>query len=122
MAREEIIQIKDKPPLRFVVKQSRHGPIISDSHARAKKVIDTQRYALALRWTALDIENQTLMGGILMNRTDSIDSLKAALRHHYAPMQTVAMADTQGNIALQVAGIAPRRQLHQGLYGVAPLS
>lgn len=120
LAREEIIQIKDKPPLRFVVKQSRHGPIISDSHARAKKVIDTQRYALALRWTALDIENQTLMGGILMNRADSIDSLKAALRHHYAPMQTVAMADTQGNIVLQVAGISPRRQLHQGLYGVAP--
>lgn len=120
LAREEIIQIKNKPPLRFVVKQSRHGPIISDSHARSKKVIDTKRYALALRWTALDIENQTLMGGILMNRADSIDSLKAALRHHYAPMQTVAMADTQGNIALQVAGIAPRRQLHQGLYGVAP--
>ena len=120
LAREEIIQIKDKPPLRFVVKQSRHGPIISDSHARAKKVIDTKRYALALRWTALDVENQTLMGGILMNRADSIDALRAGLRHHYAPMQTVAIADTQGNIALQVAGIAPRRQLHQGLYGVAP--
>lgn len=120
LAREEIIQIKDKPPLRFVVKQSRHGPIISDSHARAKKVIDTDRYALALRWTALDVENQTLLGGILMNRADSIDSFKNALRHHYAPMQTVAIADVQGNIALQVAGVAPRRQLHQGLYGVAP--
>ena len=120
LAREEIIQIKGKPPLRFVVKQSRHGPIISDSHARARKVIDTDRYALALRWTALDVENQTLLGGILMNRADSIDSFRTALRHHYAPMQTVAIADIQGNIALQVAGIAPRRQLNQGLYGVAP--
>jgi len=35
-------------------------------------------------------------------------------------MQTVAIADTQGNIALQVAGTSPRRQLYQGLYGVAP--
>ena len=120
LAREEIIQIKDKPPLRFVVKQSRHGPIISDSHARIKKIIDTDRYALALRWTALDTENQTLLGGILMNRADSIESFKAALRYHYAPMQTVAIADTQGNIALQVAGVAPRRQVNQGLYGVAP--
>jgi len=42
------------------------------------------------------------------------------LRHHYAPMQTVAIADTQGNIALQAAGTAPRRQIGQGLYGVAP--
>ncbi len=120
LAREEIIQIKDKPPLRFVVKQSRHGPIISDSHTRSKKIIDTDRYALALRCTALDTENQTLLGGILMNRADSIDSFKAALRYHYAPMQTVAIADTQGNIALQVAGVAPRRQVNQGLYGVAP--
>ena len=120
LAREEIIQIKDKPPLRFVVKQSQHGPIISDSHARAQKIIDTKRFALALRWTALDVENQTLLGGILMNRADSIESFKSALRHHYAPMQTVAIADTQGNIALQVAGTSPRRQLYQGLYGVAP--
>ncbi len=120
LAREEIVQIKGKAPLRFVVRQSRHGPIISDSHARSKKVIDTERFALALRWTALDVENQTLLGGILMNRADSSESFKAALRHHYAPMQTVAIADTQGNIALQVAGIAPRRQMHQGLYGVAP--
>lgn len=120
LVREEIIQIKNQSPLRFVVKQTRHGPIISDSHARAQKVIDTDRYALALRWTALDVQNQTLLGGILMNRADSMESLKAALRHHYAPMQTVAIADTQGNIALQVAGIAPRRQMHHGLYGVAP--
>lgn len=120
LAREEIIQIKNKAPLRFVVKQSQHGPIISDSHARSQKIIDTKRFALALRWTALDVENQTLMGGILMNRADSIESFRSALRHHYAPMQTVAIADTQGNIALQVAGTAPRRQLHQGLYGVAP--
>lgn len=120
LIREEIIQIKDKPSYRFVVKQSRHGPIISDVHARSQNLIDTNRFALALRWTALDVENQTLLGGLLMNRADSVESFKLALRHHYAPMQTVAIADTQGNIALQVAGAAPRRQIHQGLYGVAP--
>jgi len=120
LVREEIIQIKDKPPLRFVVKQSQHGPIISDSHARAQKIIDSKRFALALRWTALDTENQTLLGGIMMNRADSMESFKSALRYHYAPMQTVAIADTQGNIALQVAGTTPRRQPGQGLYGVAP--
>ena len=120
LVREEIIQIKNKAPFRFVIKQSRHGPVISDSHARAQKIIDTNRYALTLRWTALDVENQTLLGGIMMNRADSIESFKSALRYHYAPMQTVAIADTQGNIALQVAGTAPRRQIGQDLYGVAP--
>ena len=120
LVREEIIKIKNKAPFRFVIKQSRHGPVISDSHARAQKIIDTNRFALTLRWTALDVENQTLLGGIMMNRADSMESFKSALRHHYAPMQTVAIADTQGNIALQAAGTAPRRQIGQGLYGVAP--
>jgi penicillin amidase len=35
-------------------------------------------------------------------------------------MQNVVMADTDGNIAYQAAGVAPKRTLHQGLYGVAP--
>jgi penicillin amidase len=35
-------------------------------------------------------------------------------------MQNVVMADTEGNIAYQAAGVAPKRTLHQGLYGIAP--
>ncbi|WP_269460290.1 penicillin acylase family protein [Polynucleobacter necessarius] len=35
-------------------------------------------------------------------------------------MQNVVMADMDGNIAFQAAGVAPKRILHQGLYGVAP--
>ena len=35
-------------------------------------------------------------------------------------MQNVVMADVDGNIAYQAAGIAPKRVIQQGLYGVAP--
>jgi penicillin amidase len=35
-------------------------------------------------------------------------------------MQNVVMADTDGNIAYQAAGVAPKRVLHHGLYGTAP--
>ncbi len=118
--RQEIIDIKDAPPLRFLVKETRHGPVISDAYSRAKRAINTEKYALALRWTALDIENQSVAGLIEMNRSEDLDSFKKALHKNYAPMQNVVMADLEGNISYQAAGMAPKRILHQGLYGVAP--
>ncbi|QWD64884.1 penicillin acylase family protein [Polynucleobacter sp. MWH-UH2A] len=118
--RQEIIDIKGAAPLTFIVKETRHGPVISDSYARVQRVIDTDRYALALRWTALDHENQSVAGLLEMNRAKDLDSFKAALHKNYAPMQNVVMADTEGNISYQAAGVAPKRTLHQGLYGIAP--
>jgi penicillin amidase len=118
--RQEIIDIKGEPPLRFLVKETRHGPVISDSYARAKRAINTDRFVLALRWTALDMENQSIASLLEMNHAKDLDTFKQALRKNYAPMQNVVMADTSGNIALQAAGVAPKRTLHQGLYGVAP--
>lgn len=118
--RQEIIDIKGESALRFLVKETRHGPVISESYARAKRAIDTDRFVLALRWTALDVENQSVAGLLDMNHAKDLDTFKQALRKNYAPMQNVVMADVDGNIAFQAAGVAPKRTLHQGLYGVAP--
>ncbi len=117
---QEIIDIKGSSSLTFLVKETRHGPVISDSYRQAKRVIDTDRFALALRWTALDIENQSVVSLLEMNHAADLDQFKHALRKNYAPMQNVVMADTEGNISYQAAGVAPKRTLHQGLYGVAP--
>jgi penicillin amidase len=118
--RQEIIDIKGEISQRFLVKETQHGPVISESYARAKRVIDTNRYALALRWTALDVENQSVAGLLDMNHAKDLDAFKKALRKNYAPMQNVVMAGVDGSISFQAAGVAPKRTLHQGLYGVAP--
>ena len=118
--RQEIIDIKGEPSMRFLVKETRHGPVISESYARAKRVIDTDRFVLSLRWTALDIENQSVAGLLDMNHAKDLETFKQALRKNYAPMQNVVMADVDGNISFQAAGVAPKRTLYQGLYGVAP--
>jgi penicillin amidase len=83
-------------------------------------VIDTDRFVLALRWTALDVENQSVAGLLDMNHAKDLETFKQALRKNYAPMQNVVMADVDGNISFQAAGVAPKRNVHQGLYGVAP--
>ncbi|WP_353201384.1 penicillin acylase family protein [Polynucleobacter sp.] len=118
--RQEIIDIKGAPSLTFLVKETRHGPVISDSYARAKRTIDTNHFALALRWTALDIQNQSVAGLLDLNQASTLDAFKKSLSKNYAPMQNVIMADIDGNISYQTAGVAPKRTLNQGLYGVAP--
>lgn len=118
--RQETIDIKGAPSLRFLVKETRHGPVISDAYARAHRAIDTEHFALALRWTAVDVQNQSIVGLLEMNQANDTESFKKALRKNYAPMQNVVMADSEGNILYQAAGVAPKRVLHQGLYGVAP--
>ena len=102
------------------MKETRHGPVISDAYSRAKRAINTEKFAIALRWTALDIENQSVAGLLEMNRAEDLDGFKKALRKNYAPMQNVVMADLEGNISYQAAGMAPKRILYQGLYGLAP--
>ena len=118
--RQEIIDVKGAPSITFIVKETRHGPVISDVYARAKHAINTDRFALALRWNALDQDNRSMDGLLEMNRAKDLDMFKQALRKIFAPMQNIVMADVDGNISYQAAGVAPKRTLHQGLYGVAP--
>ncbi len=118
--REETIVIKDHEPLRFLSRETRHGPVISDAHQRAQSLIDTQRFAISMKWAALDTANQTLVAGFQMNQAQNLEEFKNALKNYYAPMQNVVMADKDGQIAYRAAGVAPKRTKGQGLFGVAP--
>lgn len=118
--REEIVAIKGQAAERFIVRESRHGPIISDAYDRAKDLINTDRFALAMRWTALDTGNQTLVAGLGMNRATNLEDFKSALKHYYAPMQNIVMADVDGNIAYRAIGAVPKRTKGHGLFGSAP--
>jgi len=119
--RRESILVKGKEPINFVVRETRHGPVISDAYPQAAKVIDTNRFVLALRWTALDPKNQSIRALIDMNKATSLEELRSSLEHYYAPMQNVVMADTAGKTAFVVAGVAPKRMKEQGMVGVAPV-
>ncbi len=120
-ARRETILVKGREAINFVVRETRHGPVISDAYPEAAKVIDTNRFVLALRWIALDPKNQSMRALIDTNQANSIDELKSSLENFYAPMQNVVMADTDGNIAYTAAGAAPKRMKASGMMGVAPV-
>jgi monovalent cation/proton antiporter MnhG/PhaG subunit len=102
------------------VRRTRHGPVISDVPGRTQALIDTGRYALALRWTALDADNHNVQATLASNRAGSVADLLAAYREFHAPMQNVVAADRSGRIAFKAVGKVPLRQPGNDIRGVAP--
>ena len=66
--RTETFKVKGEADVNITVRESRHGPIISDAHAATANAINTKKYAMALRWTALDADNQTVLVSARIDR------------------------------------------------------
>jgi penicillin G amidase len=116
--RDEVIRVKGEDEVRLQVRTTRHGPVISD--AGGYPWLDRSRYALALRWSALDDDNATVLAGLNGNLAQTVDELYAAYRDYHSPMQNVVAADTKGHIAYKAVGKVPVRQADNDLMGVVP--
>ncbi|RZJ12830.1 MAG: penicillin acylase family protein, partial [Haliea sp.] len=69
--RQEVIRVKNRPDVTLTVRESRHGPVLSDVQKSHGELIDTRRHVLALRFSALDADNQTVMAGLQANRAQT---------------------------------------------------
>lgn len=119
--RQERIRIKGQADEVLAVRSTRHGPVISDAQPdRHGKVLDLRRHVLALRWTALDADNQTVTAALRTNQARSVPELFEALALNHAPMQSVVAADVDGRMGFKAAGRVPLRHPENGLRGVAP--
>ena len=118
--RNEVIKVKGQPDVQMTVRESRHGPVLSDAQKSHAELLDTSKYVLALRWGALDADNQTVLSGLRSNAAQSIDDLEAAFSTYHSPMQSVVMADTAGRTAFKAVGKLPLRKLENDILGIAP--
>lgn len=118
---DEVIHVKGQADVVHTVRRSRHGPVITDVPGRTRNLIDTGRYALALRWTALDLENHNVQASLASNRARSVDDLLQAFRDFHAPMQNAVMADRSGRIAYKAVGRVPLRSADNDIHGIAPV-
>jgi penicillin amidase len=118
--REERIPVKGQGDVIQRVRSTRHGPVLTDAQAFHGKVIDTRRYVLSLRWSALDADNLTVLAGLEGATAQSVDELLHAYRHYHSPMQNVVVADVQGHVAYKAAGKVPVRAPTNDLKGMAP--
>lgn len=118
--RQELIQVKGQGAVTLTVRSTRHGPVVSDVQPQYQGVLNTQRYAMALRWSALEPDNRTVQAGMQANWAQTVDELQAAFATHHSPMQSVVMADTQGRVAFKAVGKVPLRHAQNDVMGVAP--
>jgi len=118
--RAEVIKVKKGPDVAITVRSTRHGPVISDAQKSHAKLLDLDRFVIALRWSALDADNRTILAGIRSNRAQSVDELIAAYADFHSPMQNVVMADINGKVAYKAIGKVPVRGSDNDIMGVAP--
>ena len=118
--RAETIRVKGQGDVPLTVRNTRHGPVISDVQQQYRQLINKERYAVSLRWSALTEDNKTVESGMLTNWAQTVPELQKAFTDNHAPMQSVVMADTLGEVAFQAVGKLPIRSPQNDVRGVAP--
>ena len=114
------IRVKGQPDVVLPLRTTRHGPVLSDVQKPHAEVLDLRKYVLALRWSALDADNQTVLAGLQTNQAKSVDALFEALEPYHSPMQSVVAADVHGSIRFKAMGKVPLRHADNDIRGVAP--
>lgn len=104
--RSETIAVSAGEPERLTVRESRHGPILSD--VMPIPGLGTSEIA-ALDAPALRADDRTAEALYRMNRAENAEAFRAALRDFQSPMQNVMFADTAGTIGFVTVGRMPIR-------------
>jgi penicillin amidase len=115
--REEIIRIKGAPALTLTIRETRHGPVISDLMADAGRLVPGGGVA-ALAWTALAEDDRAAQALLGIARARDWPQFVEALRAVGAPIQNVHYADTSGRIGFIAPGRVPIRKNGDGRWPV----
>jgi penicillin amidase len=114
--RQEVIRVRGGDAITLTVRESEHGPVISDlgraflrPGLTAGAAIAGENQAVAVRWTGLDPQDTTLDAYLGMNRAQNAQEFRQALRRYVAPMQNFVYADVEGNIGYFAPGWIPIR-------------
>ncbi|MFE0086535.1 penicillin acylase family protein [Streptomyces sp. NPDC058992] len=126
--REETIRVAGGGSKKITVRETDHGPLISDRSAELARVGERapvrtpapdrgNGFGVALRWTALDPGN-SMDAVFKLNRAKDFQGFRAAAKDFDVPSQNLIYADTKGNIGYQAPGRIPVRP--EGFDGSMP--
>lgn len=101
-SRTEEIRVRGGETEPFVVRETRHGPLVNP-------ILDREREPLALRWTGAE-RGGGLHAMLDVARAENALALRRALSAHHEPVLAFVYADREGEAGLQVAGFVPRRR------------
>jgi penicillin amidase len=111
--REERILVKGGQAQTLTVRETRHGPVLSDLGGAAASVAG-EGEVVALAWTGLMPDDTTIEAGFGLAHATDWAGFVAALRPMAAPEQNVAFADRAGHVGMLTPGRVPIRKAGDG--------
>ena len=114
--RDEVIEVADGEPVTHRVRETRHGPVLSDL-VPADDLLERDQ-VLALSWTALADDDVSIEALLDLAGARDWPSFVAAARSNGTPQQNVLYADTAGHIGFIAPGRVPIRRQGDGRWPV----
>jgi penicillin amidase len=105
--RQEVIRVRWGAPVTMTVRETRHGPVISDLDAPGGRADGT---VLAVAMANLAPRDTAAAGLLALNGAGGIDAARAAARLISSPAQNLMVADATGGIAMFLTGRVPIRR------------
>ena len=105
ITRKEIIPLKNGKDTTIVIRETHHGPIISDIHPLLKN----KKQVISMAWVGNQITNEiTALSNISLAK--NWDDFSNVAREFSVPGQNIIYADTLGNIGWRPAALIPIRK------------
>lgn len=121
VTRSETIKVRGGDDVALTVRETRHGPVISDVTADASEIPHPAegKYVVALADAGLRPDSHTADAFFGLNHAKNADDITKALQRFDNPSQNIIYADRDGNIGLHSVGRVPIRKKPDGLFPLA---
>ena len=111
--RRETIAVKGQEPVELIVRETRHGPVVSDLApdfaAPEGPHLGERDHVVAFSSTLLRDDDMTILAFLRLNRARNWADFTSALENFHSPHVSVTYADMDGNIGFLAPGRVPIR-------------
>jgi len=110
-----VIRVSGAEPVTITLRWTDRGPVLPGDVFDLARVTP-EGHAASIAWTALERRDTTMTAAMRLMRARGVGEAIEVMAGHVAPVQNLALADSEGRIALQTIGALPRRSaLHETL-------
>lgn len=117
--RDEVIKVKGGENIVLKVRETRHGPVVSDIYTGSEDFLDAE-HVISLQWTALLPTDTGVVALQSLGTAKTFEEFKAAGNFYRGPEQNMIYADTAGNIGYYAPGLVPVRRPDNEIGGTLP--
>lgn len=109
ITREEVIKVRGEPDLRHTVRQTVHGPVVSDLVPDLEGL--GPDLVISLQWPGFREDDRSAVALYRMGKAHDAAEFREALRLFDCPQQNIVFADIDGTIGFVAAGRMPIRKM-----------